>query len=121
MQNADTGLRSKEGGPNPKRVAAGLLNWAKRRGLTPAGRERLRAAALRTRPWDHSTGPVTPAGKARAAANGKRRQLGPVSVRELRAALAVLRESVAELAEARDVLASVNRGLLHDVTPGSGG
>lgn len=36
------------------------------------------------RPWQHSTGHRTAAGKARAAANGKRRQTTELSVRERR-------------------------------------
>jgi len=48
---------------------------------------RLREAALRNKPWLRSTGPRTAVGKARAALNGKERQLGDVSVRELRCEL----------------------------------
>ena len=59
---------------DPRRVAAGKFHYAKRKGLTPEGLERLRAAALANKPWLHSTGPRTPEGKARSAANGK---LGP--------------------------------------------
>jgi hypothetical protein len=77
--------------PNPRRVAAGRANRQKRGPLTEAGRERLRAAALLHRPWLHSTGPRTAAGKAQATRNGKRRQAGPLSVREARAELARLR------------------------------
>ena len=73
--------------PNPRRVAAGRANRLKRGPLTEAGRERLRAAALRRRPWEQATGPRTAAGKAQAAGNGKRRQAGPRSVREVRADL----------------------------------
>ena len=51
-------------GPNPRRVAAGRLNRAKCQGLTEAGRQRLREAALANRPWQFSTGPRTAAGKA---------------------------------------------------------
>jgi hypothetical protein len=57
--------------PNPRRVAAGRLNRRRRRGLTVEGRERLRRSALAHRPWEHSTGPRTAAGKAKAAKNGK--------------------------------------------------
>ena len=87
--------------PNPKRVAAGRLNRSKRKGLTPQGRERLRQAALANRPWEFSTGPRTPEGKARVALNGKARQKGPVSVRQLRAQLADLRGLVNEMREGR--------------------
>ena len=46
MQQSNTELVSKPpAAPNPNRVAAGQLNWAKRQGLTPEGRERLRRAA----------------------------------------------------------------------------
>jgi hypothetical protein len=87
--------------PNPRRTAAGRLNRQKRKGLTPAGRERLRQAALRNRPWRFATGPRTPAGKARVALNGKIRQLGPRSVREIRRDLAGLRRLVNEMCAAR--------------------
>jgi hypothetical protein len=100
MHSDDTELRSKSA-KNPKRVAAGKLNRAKRAGLTPAGRERLRQAALRTRPWMCSTGPTSAAGKAQAVANGKRRQLGPYSVRELRAELTALCEMTRAMAATR--------------------
>ena len=53
--------------PNPKRVAAGRLNRAKRKGLTPEGRERLRQLALKHQPWQFSTGPRSAAGKAKVA------------------------------------------------------
>jgi len=66
-------------------------------GLTEVGRQRLREAALRHKPWTHSTGPRTAAGKARSAANGKKRQLGPLSVREIRADLAGLRGLLSDM------------------------
>ena len=58
------------------------LSMRKSRSLSPEGRERLRAAALKHKPWTHSTGPQTAAGRAQAAANGKRRQKGVISVRD---------------------------------------
>ena len=70
--------------PNPRRVAAGKFNRSKRQGLTAAGRERLRQAALAQRPWQFSTGPRTSPGKAQAATNGKVRQQGVLSVRDRR-------------------------------------
>jgi hypothetical protein len=82
--------------PNPRRVAAGRENRAKRKWLTPAGRERLRQAALRSRPWRFATGPRTAAGKARSARNGRARQRGPASVRQLRAELADVRALLGE-------------------------
>ena len=68
--------------PNPKRVAAGRANRAKRGPLSPVGRERLRAAARRNQPWQFATGPRTAQGRAQAARNGKKRQRGELSVRE---------------------------------------
>jgi hypothetical protein len=76
---------------NPKRVAAGRANRKLRGPLTPNGRRRLREAALANRPWLTSTGPKTPAGKRQAAANGKARQIGRLSVREAKAQVAVIR------------------------------
>jgi hypothetical protein len=77
------------------------LNVLKRRGLSPEGRERVRAAALAHQPWRFSTGPRTPAGKARAAANGKARQKGDLSVRELRAELAEVNRLIGEMRAGR--------------------
>jgi hypothetical protein len=87
--------------PNPRRVAAGRRNVAKRRGLTPEGRARLRAAALANRPWRHSTGPRTARGRMQSVLNGKRRQKGPLSVRELRAEVAGFHELRSRLAALR--------------------
>ncbi len=74
--------------PNPKRVAAGRLNRAKRGPLTDRGRERLRQSALVNRPWRFSTGPRTDAGKDQARTNGRKRQKGEQSVRELQCEVA---------------------------------
>jgi hypothetical protein len=101
----DSELGGKEGGmaeiptisPNPKRVAAGKRNRQLWRGHTPAGLERLRGCARRDRPWEHSTGPRTAAGKAKAAANGRARQKGLKSVREIRAEVAGLRDLLADM------------------------
>lgn len=102
MQNANTELVSKPPAvPNPKRVAAGRLNRAKRKGLTDEGRERLRRAAHDRKPWLLSTGPRTLAGKAMAAANGKKRQLGLLSVREMKVDLRKLRGMLKDMADAR--------------------
>src|SRR4051812_31726613 len=87
--------------PSPRRVEAGRRNHARRLGLSAAGRERLRQAALANRPWDHATGPRTPAGKARSAANGKACQKGSKSVRALRAELADVRDLVVQMRAAR--------------------
>jgi hypothetical protein len=72
---------------NPRRVAAGKANRARRGPLTEGGRQRLREAALANQPWRYATGPRSSAGKAQAARNGKLRQAGPSSVREVRAEL----------------------------------
>jgi hypothetical protein len=102
MRNANSEVVSKPlAVPNPKRVAAGRLNWAQRKGLTPEGRERLRQAAHANKPWLFSTGPRTPAGKVTAAANGKKRQFGLMSIRELKADLRLLRAMLKDMAEAR--------------------
>ena len=90
--------------PNPRRVAAGKANRQKRRGLTPAGRERLRQAALANRAWLASTGPRTPEGKARAARNGKARQKGGQSVREVRRSLAEVVGLVNDMAAGRTLV-----------------
>jgi hypothetical protein len=55
--------------------------------LSPETLERLRAAARATRPWELTRGPKTAAGKARSAANGRYRQKGVKSLRELHAEL----------------------------------
>jgi hypothetical protein len=94
-------MRESRSPPNPKRVAAGKLNRQKNKGLTPAGRERLRQAAFFHRPWEQATGPRTPEGKARVAANGRLQQVGEQSGRELQAMLAGLGKLVGDLATLR--------------------
>jgi len=93
--------------PNPRRVAAGRLNQQKRKGLSPAGRERLRQSALQNQPWLFSTGPRTAAGKAKSILNGKLRQLGPRSVREIQRDLAGLRKLVSEMGAARATVGGI--------------
>jgi hypothetical protein len=90
--------------PNPKRVAAGRQNQKKWR-LTTEGRDRLRQAALKNKPWRFSTGPRTPEGKAQVVLNGKKRQLGPLSVCEIRAELAGLRDLVQEMRQSSKMAA----------------
>src|SRR5437763_784138 len=90
--------------PNPRKVEAGRKNRALRRGLTDAGRDRLRQAALAGRPWESATGPKTPEGKAKSAANGKVRQVGPKSVREARSELADVRGLIAQMQTAREAV-----------------
>jgi hypothetical protein len=93
---------------SPRQIA-GRLNQQKRLGLTPAGRERLRQTALANRPWRFSTGPRTAAGKARAAANGRRRTTGVYSIRELRSVVADIGSVVSQM-----------RDLRHSLTTGAG-
>src|SRR5438876_12025653 len=88
-----------------RRVAAGRLDWSKRGPLTAEGIERLRQAALRIRPWEHATGPTSAQGRAQSVLNGKQRQLGPRSVREVRAELAEVRAMIGTMREARRRLA----------------
>jgi hypothetical protein len=85
--------------PNPRRVAAGKANRKKRGPLTEAGRESLRAAAIRNRPWERSTGPRTTEGKAQAVINGKPRQTEPRSAREVRADLREVRILIRRMRE----------------------
>ena len=95
---------------NPRRQAAGKRNQALRRGLSEAGRDRLREAALSHRPWELSTGPSTVTGKAIAATNGKRRQKGRYSVRELRRYRLALKASLEPFKQARQtVLAALSQ------------
>jgi hypothetical protein len=69
--------------PSPRQIA-GRLNRSLRKPLTAQTRQALRTAALLNRPWTHSTGPRSAAGRAQSAINGKRRQKGEYSVREMR-------------------------------------
>lgn len=73
--------------PDPRRSEINRRNRQKWRGMTPEGKDRVRAAILLRRPWEHSTGPRTAEGKARSSRNGSLGRAGP-SVRELRAELA---------------------------------
>ena len=70
---------------NPKRVQAGRINRMKRGALPLESMHRMRDAINKNKPWQRSTGPRTPAGKAIVARNGKVRQIGPRSIREIRA------------------------------------
>lgn len=102
---------------NPRRQAAGKRNQALRRGLSEAGRDRLREAALSHRPWELSTGPRTATGKAIAAANGKRRQKGRYSVRELRQYRQALEARPEPLKQARRTVLSALSQLGWSSTP----
>ena len=90
--------------PNPRRVAAGKRNRAKRQGLTAEGREKLRQQALVCQPWRQATGPRTPEGKARAAQNGKVRQTDVLSTRTLARELMELQRLLRDMASTRRLL-----------------
>ncbi len=72
---------------------------------SPEGLDRLRASAMATRPWELTCGPRTAEGKARSSQNGRVRQRGEKSVRELRAELADVFTLMNEMTEARRSLA----------------
>ena len=111
--DSEEGSKPTEGSPmskqqrslaNPRRVEAGRRNWSLRGPLTPQGRERLRQAALANRPWEKSTGPRTLEGKARSAANGRKRQKEKTSIRELAPELATIQQWIDELAACRTLM-----------------
>lgn len=83
----------------PWRSDVARHNRSKRKGLSDAGRERLREAAKQHQPWKYSTGPKTPWGKYLSARNGKIRQKGELSVRELRAEVKANRDLLKFLLE----------------------
>lgn len=95
---------------NPKRVAAGRLNYQKRRGLSAGGLERIREAALITRPWELSTGPRTAAGKAKCLANlrPRKRSAEDEAVHQDLAAIEDLLAAMAE--QRREIVRSVATG-----------
>ena len=64
----------------------------------------MRASTLKHRPWEHSTGPKTAEGRRQSALNGKRRQQGPLSVREARRQVAALEEAFNGSEEARKMV-----------------
>ena len=70
---------------NPKRVLAGRINRMKRGPLPLESMHRMRDAINKNKPWQRSTGPRTPEGKAIVARNGRVRQMNQRSIREIRA------------------------------------
>ena len=100
--------RKRTSSPNPNRVAAGKKNRLKRKGLSDEGRQKLREAAIVNRPWRFATGPRTPEGKARAAANGKKWQKGEQSVQELRAEVADIQALIQSLRQTQISYANRN-------------
>ena len=91
---------------NPKRVIAGRINGPRRRPWSSEDRERQRENALRQRPWLYATGPRTPEGKQRSAANGPHQHRPPGSQRAVRASLADVRMLIAASQNLRLMLAS---------------
>ena len=87
--------------PSQRLIEANRRNWRKRKGLSPAGREKLRQTALKHRPWRFSTGPRTPEGKAKVALAARKRKKGAKSVRELRTELGELNALLAGMAASR--------------------
>lgn len=86
-----------------ERVLASRKQLPTRNRLTPEGQRKLRATALKHRPWTRSTGPKSPEGKAKSAANGLKRQRvpGSPSVRQLRRELAGANTLMSQMAEVR--------------------
>ena len=70
-----------------------------KRKLTAEGRQRLREAALRNKPWQYSTGPRTPEGKAKVAQNGRYRQRGRKSKRAIKTEIQQALAKTGRLAE----------------------
>lgn len=61
----------------------------------------MRQVALQYRPWRFATGPKTAQGKAQVALNGKSRQKGSRSVREIQGELAELWGLLRDMREVR--------------------
>ena len=80
------------------------MNIRLRRPWSPEDRARQRQNALRFRPWEHATGPKTPEGKRRSAANGPRYQRQPGSQRAVRASLADVRALISASQNLRKAL-----------------
>jgi hypothetical protein len=83
--------------PDPRCVEIGRRNQLKWKGFTPAGIQKLREAARKTRPWELSTGPRSVEGRRQSVLNGKRSQKGNLSVRELQAELSLLNGFMAQM------------------------
>jgi hypothetical protein len=61
----------------------------------------LRDAIARHQPWQVSTGPRTAEGRAQSIKNGKRRQLGLCSVREVRSMLKEVKALIRQMRDQR--------------------
>ena len=102
MTNASTVIEP--AAKSPRRVAAGRINGLKRRPWTPEDRAQQRQIALANRPWEHSTGPRTPAGKLRSGYNGRKHQPRPDSLRQVRAGVMDVNSMISGLADLRRAL-----------------
>ena len=87
--------------PNPRKVRAGRLNQLKWKGFTPEGVQRLRETALRNKPWQYSTGPRTPEGKARSGMNGRHLPAGAISKADVERKLAEVNQLLKGMAACR--------------------
>jgi len=72
-----------------------------RKGLTDTGRQRLRDSAMLHKPWRFATGPRSEVGRAQSRKNGKRRQTGELSVRQVQAMTADAMSLVKSMAKLR--------------------
>ena len=90
---------------DPKRVEMGKLCQLKCKGFTPEGRERIRQNTLSHRPWEHSTGPRTPEGKAKTGLNGKARRKGNLPIWAVKAEIAGLADLVSQMEECSQLAA----------------
>ena len=71
-------------------------------GQSPERREKRRQATLAVRPWVHSTGPRTEAGKQRSSENGRATQTAEMSIRQIRAEVAAAMALAQQMATTRD-------------------
>ena len=92
---------------SPDSLAADPPSEPKRAKHTPEGRERLRLAAIKNAPWRYATGPRSAEGKARSAANGRSKQAGTRSMRDLK-------RELAEVATAAEALAKLRSAFLRN-------
>jgi hypothetical protein len=76
----------------------------RRRKFSAEGLERLRVAALANRPWEKACGPISPKGKRESAKNGRYRQRGEKSRRELRVELAGVMSLIHQMGVTRRAL-----------------
>ena len=103
-----TGAPTTTSKKNAKRVEAGRLNQQKSQGLTKQGRDKLRTAIQLVKPWLRSTGPVTPAGKARSKQNGCLTKRGDNGGRALRREMAAVASLIDESQDLRMRLSKWN-------------